>query len=110
MMPGMDGVEVCHRIRASAGDGQPYLLLLTAKGKSDDVVAGLEAGADDYMVKPFNREELQARLRVGERILALQQTLADRVVELTQAAVQFAQLRRLIPICSYCRRIRADRD
>ncbi len=81
MMPGMDGVEVCRKVRENLKERFIYIMILTAKGRSEDMVAGLEAGADDYIVKPFNREELQARLRVGVRMLDLQQNLGDRIRE-----------------------------
>ena len=84
MMPGMDGVEVCRKVRERPHDPLVYIILLTAKGRSEDVVAGLEAGADDYIVKPFDREELHARVRAGTRVLDLQQKLADRVRENAQ--------------------------
>jgi diguanylate cyclase (GGDEF)-like protein len=75
MMPGIDGVELCRRIRALNKPVYPYILLLTARDAKQDLVTGLEAGADDYLTKPFNAEELRARLRAGGRILALQSEL-----------------------------------
>ena len=75
VMPRLDGLEVCRRARARAGAPYSYLLLLTSKEASSDVVAGLAAGADDYLRKPFDAEELRARLRTGERILNLQAEL-----------------------------------
>ncbi|MGC2194915.1 MAG: diguanylate cyclase [Terriglobales bacterium] len=72
IMPGIDGAELCHRIRARQRTPYQYILLVTAKDDTEDVVAGLEAGADDYLTKPFERNELRARLRVGRRILMLQ--------------------------------------
>ena len=75
VMPGVDGAELCHRIRARQRAPYQYILLVTAKDNTDDVVAGLDAGADDYPTKPFERNELRARLRVGKRILTLQDGL-----------------------------------
>src|ERR1700740_1299286 len=75
MMPGIDGIELCRRIRAMQKSVYRYILLLTARDAKQDLVAGLEAGADDYLTKPFNEEELRARLRAGGRILALQRDL-----------------------------------
>jgi diguanylate cyclase (GGDEF)-like protein len=74
-MPGVDGAEICHRIRARQKTPYQYVLLVTAKDDNADVVAGLDAGADDYLKKPFDRHELRARLTVGRRILALQDGL-----------------------------------
>ncbi|HLJ78681.1 MAG TPA: diguanylate cyclase [Acidobacteriaceae bacterium] len=74
MMPGMYGTELCRKVR-TAGGPYRYLLLLTAKTEKHDVIAGLEAGADDYLSKPFDSNELRARLRVGQRILDLQDQL-----------------------------------
>ena len=77
MMPGVDGPEVCRTVRARSQGPYAWLLLLTARKKGSDLIAGLEAGADDYISKPFDPGELQARLRVGERILALQAQLLE---------------------------------
>lgn len=72
MMPGMDGVDLCTRMRQSPSLSSVYTILLTARGRREDMVEGLDAGADDYVKKPFDREELRARLRVGERVVELQ--------------------------------------
>ncbi|MCH9010410.1 MAG: response regulator [Chloroflexi bacterium] len=72
MMPGIDGLELCRRLRASPHPETPYILLLTVRGGKEDMVLGLQAGADDYLTKPFDREEMRARIRVGERIVDLQ--------------------------------------
>jgi len=75
MMPGMDGVELCRRVRASTREPYIYILLLTARTESHYLVEGMEAGADDYLTKPINSHELRVRLRAGERILQLQEQL-----------------------------------
>lgn len=91
MMPGMDGVEVCRKVRQLPGTTPTYVILLTAKGNKEDVVAGLEAGADDYLTKPFERSELRARIEVGARFVSLQKKLAARVEELNQALIELKQ-------------------
>ncbi len=75
MMPGVSGPQLCRRIRARASTPYVYVLLLTVRNRAEDVVEGLQAGADDYLVKPFNAEELRARVGVGMRILNLQREL-----------------------------------
>jgi two-component system, cell cycle response regulator len=75
MMPGLTGIEVCRKLRTRNSHPYVYVLLLTAKGRKEDVVEGIEGGADDYLTKPFDRAELKARLRTGQRILDLQQQL-----------------------------------
>jgi len=75
IMPGMDGIEICRRIRSRPSEPYIYIVLLTAKVRKEDAVAGLDAGADDYLSKPFDPAELQARLRAGRRILDLQEAL-----------------------------------
>jgi phosphoserine phosphatase RsbU/P len=108
MMPQMDGPDVCRRVRAELPLANMYLLIVTARETRGDVIAGLTAGADDYIVKPFDPGELQARIAVGMRVLSLQEKLAHRVSELQTALANVKQLRGLLPICSYCKRIRGD--
>jgi sigma-B regulation protein RsbU (phosphoserine phosphatase) len=108
MMPTLDGLELCRRIRLDPARAHMYLILLTSRDSRADVVAGLNAGADDYLVKPFDPDELRARLQVGVRVLRLQERLADRVAELETAVSTVKRLQGLIPICSYCKRIRSE--
>jgi diguanylate cyclase (GGDEF)-like protein len=75
MMPGLDGVEICRRVREASREPYVYIILLTARTDSRDLVEGMEAGADDYLTKPFEAHELRVRLRAGQRILDLQQQL-----------------------------------
>ena len=75
MMPGMDGLEICRRIRSARREPYIYILLLTARTESQDLIEGMDAGADDYLTKPFNAHELRVRLRAGRRILDLQEEL-----------------------------------
>lgn len=75
MMPGIDGIELCRRIRSAQSDRYQYILLISGKDEKREVVAGLDAGADDYLTKPFDIGEFHARIRAGNRILALQRDL-----------------------------------
>ncbi len=110
MMPGMDGVEICRRVRASAHSNSTYIILLTARTDRQDLITGLDAGADDYIAKPFDPDELRARVRVAARVLDLQASLAQRVRDLEEALAHVKQLRGLLPICAYCKKVRDDRD
>jgi diguanylate cyclase (GGDEF)-like protein len=76
-MPGLDGLEICRRLRENDSRNPPYVVLLTARGEKGDIVQGLEAGANDYVSKPYDHEELQARIRVGQRMLDLQSRLME---------------------------------
>jgi signal transduction histidine kinase len=78
MMPGMDGVELVRRIRALHITPYVYIILLTAKTQKADIVQGMEAGADDFIAKPFDREELRVRIKAGERVLRLERTLQEQ--------------------------------
>jgi two-component system, cell cycle response regulator len=82
MMPGMEGIQVCQRVRSQADRPYVYMLLLTARSQKEDLLQGLEAGADDYLTKPFDPQELHARLKVGHRILDLQDNLIQAREEL----------------------------
>jgi DNA-binding response OmpR family regulator len=110
MMPRLDGIALCRRIRADPALSGMYVLLLTSRDDPDDLVTGLDAGADDYLVKPFRAAELRARINGGLRVLALQDKLAQRVAELQQALASVKQLTGLLPMCSYCKRIRSDQN
>jgi DNA-binding response OmpR family regulator len=108
MMPGVDGPTICSRVRAERPAANMYLMLLTALEGRRDIVTGLDAGADDYVVKPFDPDEFRARVNVGVRVLTLQERLSARVAELQEALTNVKQLHGLLPICSYCKRIRGD--
>jgi two-component system cell cycle response regulator len=87
MMPGKDGVQICREIRQLQDQPYIYVLLLTAKGQKLDLLSGLEAGADDYLTKPFDPHELRARLRAGQRIIELQEQLINAQDVLRKQAV-----------------------
>jgi DNA-binding response OmpR family regulator len=110
LMPGMDGIEICRQIRLRPQTQAVYIILLTARSGREDKIHGLEAGADDYITKPFDRDELRARVQVGIRVLELQSALAHRVRQLEEALSRVKQLQGLLPICSYCKKIRNDRN
>lgn len=86
MMPGMEGVQVCQKLRESVDRPYVYVLLLTARTQKEDLLQGLESGADDYLTKPFDSQELRARLHVGQRILDLQDQLIAAGEELLYRA------------------------
>ena len=110
MMPGMNGVEFCRKLRQVQTHTPAYVILLTSKSQQEDVIEGLEAGANDYIRKPFDRGELRARIQVGERVVELQLALADRVRVLEEALDKIETLHGLLPICSYCKKIRNDQN
>ncbi|MGE3507993.1 MAG: response regulator transcription factor [Vicinamibacterales bacterium] len=110
MMPDVSGIELCRRVRGCESLLPPYVILVTVRSGADDVIAGLEAGADDYLIKPAHAGELRARVRVGLRTVDLRDRLVQRARQLETALAEVRQLRSLLPTCSYCRRIRDDRD
>jgi len=110
MMPGPEGVEICRRVHAQGSPTPPYLILLTANSERAKVIAGLEAGAGDFIGKPFDPDELRARRIVATRVVDLRAKLAERVRELEAAMGPVKQLHGLLPICAYCKKIRDDRN
>jgi sigma-B regulation protein RsbU (phosphoserine phosphatase) len=108
MMPGLEGIQILRRLRTTPGFELLYVILLTARTDKEDVAYGLAAGANDYIVKPFDPSELEARVRVGERMVKLQRSLAARVAELEVALAHVQRLQGLLPICSYCKKVRNE--
>lgn len=96
MMPEMTGLDLCRKVRARQGGRYTYFILLTALSGKGRYLEGMAAGADDFITKPFDRDELQARLHVAQRILSLQK--------------EVLQLEGLLPICSYCKKIRDEQQ
>ena len=110
MMPGMDGLELCRRIRAGAERPWAYVLLLTSREGRESLLEGLDAGADEFMSKPPDARVLQARLHVAQRLLGLERSLRDRVAGLEKALEEVRQLRGILPICMYCKKIQTGPD
>jgi DNA-binding response OmpR family regulator len=110
MMPGLEGIQILRRIRTTPGFELLYVILLTSRTDKEDVAYGLAAGANDYIAKPFDPSELEARVRVGERMVKLQRSLAARVAELEVALAHVQRLQGLLPICSYCKKVRNEAD
>jgi DNA-binding response OmpR family regulator len=109
-MPDLTGPDVCRKVRNGPHAQSTYIILLTARANREDLLAGFQAGADEYIVKPFDLEELRVRLQAGARIVELQSKLADRVRDLEEALRRVKQLHGLLPICAYCKRIRDDHN
>jgi response regulator RpfG family c-di-GMP phosphodiesterase len=103
-------VDVCRHIHAKPDPRPPYLIMLTARGAEEDLIAGLRAGADEYLTKPVSPPELQARLQAAARIVELQESLSARVRELEETLARVKHLQGLLPICMYCKKIRDDRN
>ena len=110
MMPEIDGLELTRRARTLVRPVPTYIMLLTARADKESIVAGLESGANDYLTKPVNLNELRARVHVGRQMVELQTQLADRVTQLEQALTDVRSLRGLLPICCYCKKIRDGLD
>jgi diguanylate cyclase (GGDEF)-like protein len=98
VMPLMDGVTLCRKIRSSPAHGYVYFILLTGKDKKEDIVSGLDAGADDYVAKPFERDELKVRVRAGERIIKLERELSDKNDKLRLLNVRLEELAGIDPL------------
>lgn len=110
MMPTINGIDVLRLLRAQMMPRYTYVILLTALDRQEDIVVGLDAGADDFVTKPYRDAELLARLRVGERVLALEDKLTNKIAQLEAASAQVRELEGLIPICMHCRRVRVHEN
>ncbi|MFC1735787.1 PleD family two-component system response regulator [Candidatus Hydrogenedentota bacterium] len=110
MMPGMDGKELCQKVRLQETSTPAYIIILTAKARKEDIVAGLSAGANDYITKPFDRDELRVRVQVGEKVVGVESALAARVRELEDAMTHIKTLQGLLPVCMHCHKIRTDEE
>ena len=110
MMPGLDGVEVCRKVRQLDVSNPTYIILLTTRSSKKDIVTGLEAGADDYIGKPYEMDELRVRVKVGERVAALQSALVKQVHSLQEALAHVKTLQGILPICMHCHKIRNDQQ
>ena len=107
-LPDVNGIEVCRRARQAASGSLKHIILLTARGEKADLVEGFAAGANDYITKNFDPDELKARVGVGARIVELQLALANRVKELEDAMSHIKKLQGILPICMHCHKIRDD--
>jgi len=110
MMPDLDGVELCSRVRALDLPSYIYIIFLTALTQREKIIEGLDAGADDYITKPFERTELLARVRAGERVIQLERSLRKKNNELSEALACVKELKGLLPICMFCKKIRNDEN
>jgi len=104
MLPDGSGVDLCREFKATQGSAL-YVILVTVRGAPEDVETGLDAGADDYLVKPVSPVEVRARIRTGMRVSDAQRQLAERVTQLELALKRVSSLESLLPLCMYCRRI-----
>ena len=104
-MPVLDGLEVCRRVKEMDVENPPYVILLTSRDSKVDIIRGFDAGADDYMTKPFNDNELRARTRVAERLVRTQSSLSESVAELREALNQLEMLESGVKVCRACQKI-----
>lgn len=109
-MPGIEGIEICREIRKFRSSVVPYIIMVTAKDEKEDIIKGLRAGADDYVVKPFDMDILKVRIEAGKRVLDLQQALAERIEELQHSIKHIERLQGILPICVYCKKIHDSQE
>lgn len=110
VMPGMDGMELCRRIRATPKPGYTYFIFLSAMGEREESFAGLQAGADDYLTKPFDPDELRARLLVAARVTELHRQLAEQQAELERLNKELFEQGRRDPLTQLGNRLRLMED
>jgi len=110
MMPGMEGPEIVHRLKKRSPEKPYYSIIITSRSNKDSASNALNAGADDFVWKPFDNDELRARVAVGYRTNSLQQALSDHLHDLRKTLDRVKQLEGIIPICMYCKKIRDDQN
>jgi phosphoserine phosphatase RsbU/P len=109
-MPGLDGIEVCRRVKELERETPIYVILLTGRDSKNDILQGFDMGADDYMTKPFDDNELRARVRVAERLVHIQISLAESVDELRYVLDQMESLQGALPVCMTCHKMQGSDD
>lgn len=107
-MPEIDGLELCKRVKRLERDNPIHVIMLTARDTQNDILVGFDAGADDYITKPFNDDELRARIRVAERIVRIQTSLHESLQELSDALDVIESLQSTVIICRNCQKIEGD--
>jgi DNA-binding response OmpR family regulator len=105
-MPFLSGVDLCREIRGAPDRSWAYVVLLTGRTEKADVLAGIAAGVDDFVTKPFDTDVLRAKIHAAGRVLELERKLRGRVADLEAALAEVKTLRGLIPICMYCKKVR----
>lgn len=110
LMPGMDGVDVCRKARQLEHGNLFYIIIFTSLEDKKDLVTALDAGADDFIIKSFDKDELKARVKVGERVASLKSELNNRVKELEESMAHVKLLQGILPICMHCHQIRDDKE
>jgi CheY-like chemotaxis protein len=108
MLPDMTGPEICRALRANPDQRFVYLIIVTARETVEDLAEAIDAGADDFVRKPYDPVEILARLRSGRRIVELEHRLSSRISECEEALDNIRRLKRLLPICMYCKKVRDD--
>ncbi len=108
IMPGIDGIEVLRRLRRTESEHKTYVIMVTDKSERMNIVDALNSGADDYLSKPYDANELCARVSVGCRMLLMQSALLTKCTELSSALEHIKTLRGILPICAQCKKIRDD--
>jgi DNA-binding response OmpR family regulator len=109
-MPGIDGVELCNKVKMLERETPVYVIMLTGRDAQDDILKGFDAGADDYMTKPFDENELRARVRVAERLVNIQEELVISNNELRDVLNHVEMLQSNLPLCTECLRIQNFED
>lgn len=110
LMPDLDGLQLSRQVRALDLPSYVYIILLTALTEKQRIIEGLDAGADDYITKPYDKTELMARVKAGERVIQLERTLREKNAALSDALTQVRQLKGIVPICMHCKKIRNDEN